>query len=139
MRLHPGIPLALVALAGCREESPEAAIRKAFDACVEAIQDADPGGAAEVLSPGFAGPDGMTRDEARLYLAGILRREKVGVTVLASRVEAKGSRGTQSVEVLLTSRTGGALLPGEASRKLFVLQWERLEGHWRLKSLAETR
>ena len=48
MRLHPGIPLALVALAGCREESPEAAIRKAFDACVEAIQDADPGGAAEV-------------------------------------------------------------------------------------------
>jgi hypothetical protein len=132
------IPAVLIAVTGCREDRPEVEIQKAFDACVKAVQEADPGSAVEVLSPAFSGPDGMTREEARLYLMGILRQEKVGVTVFASRIDVKGSRGTQSVEALLTSRSGGSILPQDASRRLFLLRWERQEGRWRLRSLQES-
>ena len=131
------VPLALIALAGCHKESPEAQIQKTFDACVKAIENADAGSAAEVLSPRFSGPEGMTRDEAKLYLLGLLRQEKIGITIFASRIEVRGSQATQSLEAVLTSRTGTGLLPQDASRKLFLLRWERLEGDWRLKSLDE--
>ena len=139
MRTRLAVPLALVALAGCREASPEAKIRQAFDACVKAIQEADPEAAASVLDPAFTGPDGMTRDKARLVLRGLLSQEKVGVTVFASRIEVKGSRATQSVEALLTSRSGGSLLPSDASRKAYLLGWERREGRWTVRSFQEIR
>lgn len=139
MHVRLAIPIALVALAGCREETPEAKIRKAFDACVKAIEEADPEAASRILGPSFAGPDGLTRGEARLYLQGLLRQEKVGVTVIASRIEVKGPRATQSVEVLLASHAGGSLLPQDASRKLFLLAWEHREGRWYLQSLQEIR
>jgi len=128
---------ALVALAGCRQESPEAQIEKAFSACVEAIEDGDAGAAVEPLSPRFSGPEGMSRDEARLYLAGLLRQEKVGITVLSSRIEVKGSQGAQAVEILLTSRSGSGLLPQDATRRLFLLRWEHQDDRWLLASLRE--
>jgi hypothetical protein len=129
------VPLALIALAGCRQDSPETLIQRAFDTCVKAIEEADPGTALEVLSPQFSGPEGMGRDEAKLYLMGLLRQEKIGITVFASRIDVKGSQATQSVEVILTSRSGATLLPQDASRRLFLLRWERLDGDWRLRSL----
>jgi hypothetical protein len=132
------IPFALIALAGCHKESPEAQIQKAFDACVKAIEEADSGTAVAVLSPQFSGPEGMTRDEAKLYLLGLLRQEKIGITVFASRIEVKGSRGSQSVEVLLTSRSGASVLPQDASRRLFLLGWDKENGNWRVRSLQES-
>jgi hypothetical protein len=129
------VPLALIVLAGCRKDSPEAQIQKSFDACVKALEEGDFGSAVDVLSPQFEGPEGMRRDEAKLYLMGLLRQEKVGITVFASRIEVKGSQGTQSVEVMLTSRSGSSILPEDASRRLFLLRWERLDGDWRLRSL----
>jgi hypothetical protein len=131
------LPIALIALAACRQESPEAKIQKAFDTCVKAIQEADPGAAVEMLSAQFSGPEGMTRDEAKLYLMGLLSREKIGITVFASRIVVQGSQGTQSVEAVLTSRSGASSLPQEASRRLFLLRWEHVQGTWRLRSLEE--
>lgn len=129
------VPLAVIVLAGCHKDSPEAQIQKAFDACVKALEAGDSGSALGVLSPQFSGPEGMTRDEAKLYLLGLLRQEKLGITVFASRIEVQGSQGTQAVEVVLTSRSGADLLPQDASRRLFLLTWERLEGDWRLRNL----
>jgi hypothetical protein len=77
----------------------------------------------------------MTRDEAKLYVLGLLRQEKIGITVFSSRIEVKGSQATQAVEVVLTSRSGASLLPQDASHRLFLLRWERLEGEWRVRSL----
>lgn len=133
------LPVALILLSGCRSESPEVLIQKAFDECVKAIEAGDAGQAVEPLSPRFSGPDGMNRDEARLYLMGLLKQENVGITVFSSRVEAKGSQAQQAVELLLTSRSGAAILPQDASRRLFQLRWEQQEGEWRLRSLEEVR
>lgn len=132
------VPLALVALVGCRKNSPEAQIQKAFDACVKAIEASDAASALDILSPQFSGPEGMTRDEAKLYLMGFLRQGQLGITVLASRIEVKGAQGTQAVEVVLTSRSGSDLLPQDASRKLFLLHWETRNGDWCLRSLLES-
>jgi hypothetical protein len=131
------VPVALLALAGCRQESPEAQIKKTFDACLKAIEEGDASRPGEALGPQFSGPEGMSGDEAKLFLAALLRTERVGVTVFSSRIEVQGSRGAQTVEVLLTSRSGGGLLPQDASRKTYLLRWERLEGKWRLGSLTE--
>lgn len=139
MHLLRAIPVALLVLAGCRTESPEAQIQKAFDGCIQAIEAGKAETATEALSPRFEGPEGMGRDEARLYLTGLLRGEKIGITVFSSRVEVKGSQARQTVEAILTSRTGGALLPQDASRRLFQLRWERTEGKWRLRGLAEVQ
>ncbi len=134
------LPLALlILLPGCRSERPEALIQKAFDGCVEAIEAGDAAEAAEPLSPRFSGPEGMNRDEAKLYLMGLLKQEKVGITVFSSHIEVKGAQAQQAVELLLTSRSGAAILPQDASRRLFQLRWERIDGEWRLRSLEEVR
>lgn len=129
---------ALIALAGCRQDNPETRIQKAFDACVKAIEAADSRAALGVLSRDFTGPEGMTRDEAQLYLMGLLRQEQLGITVFSSRIEVQGSQGTQAVEVLLTSRSGSGLLPQDATRRLFLLRWEERDGNWRVRSLQES-
>lgn len=123
-------------LIGCKGESPEAKVREAFDGCVEAIEAGDAGGATEALSKDFQGPDGLDKSGARLYLMGLLRREKVGITVTGNRVEVKGTEAHQFVELVLTSR-GQGLLPQDATRRTYHLHW-RLEGKdWRLWRFEE--
>ena len=133
------VPLVLIALVGCKKDSPEAQIQKAFDVCVKAIEDADAGTVVDKLSPGFSGPEGMGRDDAKLYLMGLLRQGKIGITVFSSRITVKGSQADQSVEMMLTSRSGSGLLPQDASHRFFQLRWERLNGDWRVRSLKELR
>jgi hypothetical protein len=139
MNLLRALPTVLILLPGCRSERPEVLIQKAFDVCVKAIEAGDATEATESLSPRFSGPEGMNRDEARLYLMGLLKQEKVGITVFSSRIQAKGSQAQQAVELLLTSRSGAAILPQDASRRLFQLRWELMEGEWRLRSIEEVR
>ena len=110
------VPLAVIALAGCHKDSPEAQIQKAFDACVKALEAGDSGSALAALSPQFSGPEGMTRDEAKLYLLGLLHQEKIGITVFASRIEVQGSQGTQAVEVALTPLSKNRKLTTKARR-----------------------
>ena len=122
-------------LLACGGQTPEAQVKAAFQECVEALEAGDVGRAAARLSPRFEGPEGMDAGAARLYLLGVLRREKVDVTVLADRVEVQGSQARQTVEVLLTGREDGGLLPQDASRRRFQLRWERRDGDWRLRGL----
>lgn len=139
MRLQPNLILAaftLCHLVGCKEQSPEARVRKAFDACVQAVEARDASGAVEGLSKDFQGPEGLDKPGARLYLMGMLRQEKVGITVLGNRVEVKGDQADQAVELMLTSK-GEGLLPKEASRRVYRLQWKLEDGEWRLGRLEE--
>lgn len=133
-------PLALAAallILACDHGSPEARIRKRFQASVEAVEAGDAGAAAAPLSPSFSGPEGMDRAAARFYLMGILRQEKVGVTVVSQRVEVSGTRAAQTVELLLTGRTGSTLLPAESTRKALLLQWELRDGEWLIREIQE--
>jgi len=131
--------LCLTLLTTCGPENPEHQVQKAFETCVKAVETGDPAPAVEALAKDFSGPEGMGRDEAKLFLLGVLRREKVGITVLSSQIGIKGSQAQQSVELLLTGRSGSELLPQEASRHVYLLRWERQKGQWRLRELQESR
>ena len=139
MRLQPNSIVAaftICHLVGCKEQSPEAKIRKAFDACIQAVEARNAGGAVEGLSKDFQGPEGLDKPGSRLYLMGLLRQEKVGITVLGNRVEVKGAEADQSVELMLTSK-GEGLLPKDASRRIYRLHWKLEDGEWRLGRLEE--
>lgn len=129
--------LILALLAGCRSQTPEQRIRGAFAECVRAVEAGDAAGAVARLSPGFTGPEGMDRGGARLFLMGTLRQEKVGVTVLAQRLEVRGSQAAQEVDLLCTGRTGASLLPAEGSRRSLALRWELRDGEWRIREVQE--
>lgn len=130
--------LAAALLAGCRRETPEARIHKAFDACVQAVEAGNAAKAVRGLSPGFTGPEGMDQAGARLFLAGILAREKVGVHVLAQDLAVRGAEAVQTVDLVLTGRSGGGLLPGEGSHRALVLRWERQDGEWKIREIRES-
>jgi len=129
--------LLIPVLVSCRPESPEAQVRWAFQASVKSVETGNAAEAASVLAQDFSGPEGMDKASARLFLMGILKQGKVGITVLENRVIVQGSRAEQSVNLLLTSRGGSGLLPDETSRRLFLLSWERQGRHWKLRELKE--
>ena len=126
--------LALALLAGCRSESPEAQVRKAFETCRAAVEAGDAGAATAPLDPAFQGPEGMDRATARLFLMGLPRQEKVGVSLLRSEVQVHRMEADQEVDLLLTSRSG-SLLPQEASRRTYRLRWRKAGGKWLLVEL----
>lgn len=133
--LRPAILLPVLLLA-CAPRSPEARVKQAFEACVKGVEAGDAGAVIDKLDAKFAGPEGMDRNAAKLYLLGLLRREKIGVTVFSTQVEVKGREALQTVELLLTSR-GGGLLPQDASRRSFLLRWTETDGKWCLRELVD--
>jgi hypothetical protein len=124
----------LLALAACRSDKPEDQVRGAFEQCRAAVEAGDAARATAPLNPAFRGPDGMDQATARLFLLGLFRQEKVGVTVVRNEVAVKGSEALQEVELVLTSRAGG-LLPQDASRRGFRLRWRKTGGDWTLLEL----
>lgn len=127
----------LILSLGCRRESPEAQVKRAFAACVAAVEAGDPEPLILRMAPDFRGPEGMDRDAAKLFLIGLFQREKVGVTVLEARTEAEAEAGLQEVHLLLTSRGGAGLLPKDASRRVFTIRWAKVKGEWLLKEIRE--
>ena len=109
-------------------------MRRAFEQCRVAVEAGDAAGATAPLGPSFRGPDGMDKATARLFLLGLFRQEKVGVTVVRNEVAVKGGEALQEVELVLTSR-GGGLLPQDASRRGFRLRWRKSGGDWILQEL----
>lgn len=73
----------------------------------------------------------MDKATARLFLLGILRQEKVGVTVVRNEITVKRSEAFQEVDLLLTGRSG-SLLPQDASHRSFWLLWRKARGDWKL-------
>ncbi len=130
--------LVLGFILACRSERPEDAVRKAFEACVTAVEKGEVEPVSTRMHPRFSGPEGMDRAQGRLFLASILRRQKVGVTILSQALQMKGKVAFMQVELLLTGREGSGLLPNEASRRSFALRWELHEGDWKLQELKET-
>jgi hypothetical protein len=124
---------AALLLLACSPDSPETRIRKAFASAVKAVEEGDAAGAVELLDDGFRGPDGMNKAEARGYLLGWFRQEKVGITVVAQKLEVRGNQAVQVVDLLLTGRAGGALLPQESSRHSLHLRWTFTGKAWRMK------
>jgi len=126
----------VLTLLACRSDKPEDQVRKAFGACVAAVEAGDAAAAAAPLDPAFRGPEGMDKAAARLFLMGLLRQERVGVTVVRNEVSVRDREAFQEVDLLLTGRSSG-LLPQDASRRSFGLRWRRVDGDWRVTELQE--
>jgi len=126
--------LTLCSLLACKQGSPEDQVRAAFAATVEALEKSDAGSASEMLSQDFQGPEGMDRGAARLYLMGVFRRQKVGVTVLANRVQINRDGALQVVELVLTAK-GGGLIPEDMGRRSYVIRWRQTGDHWKIRSV----
>lgn len=126
--------LALVLLTGCRSDTPEAQVRKAFETCRKAVEAGDATAATEALDPSFQGPEGMDKGSARLFLMGTFRQEKVGITVVRNDVSIQRNEAQEDVDLVLTSQSG-SLLPQETSHRAFRLRWRKADGKWRLVEL----
>jgi len=126
----------LTAPLACRSDKPEDQVRKAFGICVAAVEAGDAAAAAQPLDATFRGPEGMDKAAARLFLLGLFRQEKVGVTVVRNEVTVRGNEAFQDVDLLLTGRSGG-LLPQDASRRSFGLRWRKTGGDWRILEIQE--
>jgi hypothetical protein len=125
------IPLLLAGLCACRSGTPEAQVRRAFEACRAAVEAGDAAAATRPLDLAFRGPEGLDKAAARLYLMALLRDQKVGVTVLRNEVTVQDDEVIQEVALILTGRSGG-LLPQDASRRSFRLRWQKHSGDYRL-------
>lgn len=128
--------LFLPALLSCSPGSPETQIKHAFETCVQALEAGDAAPVLKTLAPSFTGPEGMGPEEARLYLLGLLQRQRVGITVLSSQIRVAGPTARQDVELILTGRSGKQLLPEEHSRQGLSLRWEERDGHWKLAEIS---
>lgn len=137
MRPIAFIVLTLCSLVACQQGSPEDQVRAAFAATIEAVEKGDAAAATELLSQDFQGPEGMDRGAARLYMMGVFRQQKVGVTVLANRVQINRDGALQAVELVLTSK-GAGLIPEDMGRRSFVLRWQKTGSHWKLRSMDPT-
>lgn len=126
--------LTLCSLPACRQGSPEDQVREAFAAAAEAVEKGDASAAVDMLSQDFEGPEGMDRGAARLYLMGMFRQQKVGVTVLANRVQINRDGALQAVELVLTAK-GGGLVPEDMGRRSFVIRWRKAGSHWKIRSM----
>lgn len=135
MRSLAAVPLLCALLAGCGQEGPEAQVRKAFGEAVAAVEAGDAAKATEALHQDFRGPDGMTRAEARLVLMGWQRQGKIGITVLAQRVDLRGAEALQAVDLVLTGTNAGKLLPDESSRRSLSLRWIKVGKAWRIREI----
>ncbi len=129
--------LTLCSLLACKQVSPEDQVRKAFAATVEAVEKGDANAATEVLSEDFQGPEGMDRGAARLYLMGVFRQQKVGVTVLANRVQINRDGALQAADLVFTSK-GGGLIPEDMGRRSYVIRWRKTGSHWKIRSVEAT-
>ena len=128
--------LTICSLLACRPDSPEAKVRAAFASCVEAVEKSDAGAVTDLLAPDFEGPEGMDRGSARLYLMGVFRQQKVGVTVLANRVQINRGEALQAVDLVLTAK-GGGLLPEDAGRHGYVIRWREVKSDWKIRSVEK--
>jgi ketosteroid isomerase-like protein len=126
--------LTLCSLLACKQGSPEDQVREAFATTVEAVEKSDAGAAVDMLAQDFQGPEGMDRGAARLYLMGVFRHQKVGVSVLANRIQINRDGALQAVELVLTSK-GGGLMPEDMGRRSFVVRWRKTGTHWKIRSV----
>lgn len=122
----------LAVLLACRSDRPEDQVRRAFEQGRMAVEAGDAAGATTLLDPAFQGPEGMDRATTQLFLLGTLRQDQVGVTVVRNEVAAQGSEVIQEVDLVLSSRSRGAL-SRELSHRAFRLTWHKTDGAWRLK------
>ena len=129
--------LALLGLAGCSKEAPEAALEKAVNQLQENLQDKRSSAVLEQLHPEFMAEQQYDRTWAKRTMALLfLRHKRVQVVALGKRSEIDPvyrDKGHTRAEVMLTGAEG--LLPDSARHYRVDLEWWLEDGEWQLALL----
>ena len=131
--------VALLLLAACRREAPEAALRASLADLEDAVEARDAGAIEDVLAADFAGPDGMDRPAARrLAQLAFLRNPEVAVAIgpLDVRFPGDDADPTHATVAFTAALAGGTgrWLPESGSVYRVETGWRREGGDWRLAS-----
>lgn len=126
--------VALLAMAGCRREAPETALRHDVARLQVAIEQRDAGAVAESLAEDFIGPGGMDRQAAR-RLAVLQFMRSTRVTVQSGPLGIRMQGDTARVDSVVLLGGGDGLLPERGQALRVVSAWRREGDHWRLVSI----
>ena len=131
--------LAVLALAGCSQASPEQAVRAQVTALQAAIDARNAGDVEALLAEDFVGNEGIDRRGARQLAAAVfLRHRDVAAEVGPVSVELRGEGDAIArFSVLATGRSGG-LLPESGQVYQFETGWRLVDGEWKLLSASWT-
>jgi hypothetical protein len=129
--------LALIGLAGCSKEAPQAALEKAVSQLQENLQDKRSSAVLEQLHPEFMAEQQYDRAWAKRTMALLfLRHKRVQVVALGKRSEIDPvyrDKGHTRAEVMLAGAEG--LLPESARHYRVELEWWLEDGEWQLARL----
>ena len=122
----------VLALAACAGDTPEAQLRREFDAMQTAVEAGQASGFIDGVSEDFVGEGGMDRAALHnLVRAQILTNSRVGVTTGPLDVTLQGDNAEVAFDVLLTSGSG-RVLPDQAGTYRVTTAWRRESGDWRV-------
>ncbi|BCT93844.1 hypothetical protein LYSHEL_28710 [Lysobacter helvus] len=123
-----------VAIAGCKRDAPEVALRRDIATMQSAIEARDAGALADGLADDFIGPDGMDRTQAKRFAQVIfLRNRTVGATFGPMDIAMQGEGATVKFTAAVTGGAGG-LLPDSGQVFDVTTGWRRVGGDWKLVS-----
>jgi len=121
-----------IALAACRRDAPEVALRRDIAAMQSAIESRDAGALADGLADDFIGPESMDRTQAKRFAQVVfLRNRTVGATFGPLDVALKGDTATVKFTAALTGGAGG-LLPESGQVYDVTTGWRMADGEWKL-------
>ncbi len=126
------ILLAFASSAGCRHDTPEAALRAQLQQMQAAAIARNPGDFMDGVAKDFAGNGGMDRAALHnLLRALVLGNSKIGVVTGPVEVQIKGETATVRLDAILTGGSGN-FLPDNAQTYSITSGWRIEEGEWRV-------
>ena len=129
--------LALIGLAGCSKDTPQAALEKAVSQLQENLEEKRSSAVLEQLHGQFTAQQQYDRDWARRTMALLfLRHKNVQVIALSKQSQIDPvyrDKGHTRAEVMLAGAQG--LLPDSARHYRVSLEWWLDDGEWQLARL----
>lgn len=129
--------LALIGLAGCSKDTPQAALEKAVSQLQENLEEKRSSAVLEQLHGQFTAQQQYDRDWARRTMALLfLRHKNVQVMALSKQSQIDPvyrDKGHTRAEVMLAGAQG--LLPDSARHYRVSLEWWLDDGEWQLARL----
>ena len=125
--------LGLAALAGCRHDPPEQALRKTIATMQAAAESGDTDALFDPIAQDFSGSEAMDRQAFRRYVMVMrLRNARVSVTLGPIDVKLLGDRATADFSAAISG--GAGLLPENAQVYQVQTGWRLDAGKWALIS-----
>lgn len=125
------VALAIMLLAACTTESPEARLRQRFAEMQAAVEDRRTSDFMDGVSADFTGAGGMDRAALHnLLRARTLGNANIGATTGTLDVQVNGDTATVKFSLLLTG--GSRVLPDQVRTLQVTSGWRQQDGEWKV-------